>query len=230
MIKDNLIHIREKIEAALDKRNDEFQKNNFKLVAVTKNHDIAAMREAMEEGILAVGENRVQEALQKSALLARDTKWHLLGHLQTNKVKQAVKLFDLIQSVDSEKLAVEIDRAAAELNKIQDILLQVNLAKEESKFGIYREELPEFIQFVAGLSNVRICGLMTIMPHDENTENLRPLFREMHGLFVELKTMNLKNSNVKWLSMGMTNDYEIAIQEGANLVRIGTGIFGQRQY
>lgn len=230
MVKNNLIHIRENIQRILAQRNDKNQFDDFKLVAVTKNHDTVAMRQAIDEGIIAIGENRVQEALQKADSLGRDVEWHLIGHLQTNKVKQAVNLFDVIQSVDSKKLVVEIDRIAKNIGKVQDILIQVNIAKEASKFGIYHEDLFEFIDFIRSLENVRLCGLMTIAPHYEDLELTRPLFKEMYSLFTQLKDMNLPKTAIKWLSMGMTNDYEIAIQEGANVVRIGTGIFGQRQY
>lgn len=229
MIKENLIHIREKINDVLDKRNDELQKKSFKLVAVTKNHAVEAMREAIDEGVAAVGENRVQEALEKEAALGRAAEWHLIGHLQTNKVKQAVKLFDLIHSVDSENLAVKIDLEAGRLKKKQDVLIQVNLAKEESKFGVYREDLDELVQFVDALPNLRLCGLMAIMPQG-GAEVLRPLFKQMYVLFTELKRKDLQNGNIQWLSMGMTHDFETAVEEGANLVRIGTGIFGRRQY
>lgn len=230
MIIENLSQVRETIQDARLKKAAINPIEAFQLIAVTKNHDVAAMREAIDAGVTAVGENRVQEARQKAAVLERTVKWHLIGHLQTNKVKQAVELFDLIHSVDSAKLAAQIDHAAAAMGKIQDILLQVNVAKEESKFGIYREDLDALLQVVNKLDNVRLCGLMSIAPHYENPETARPIFREMFMLFHALQAANPDGAAIRWLSMGMSNDYEIAIEEGSNMVRIGTGIFGHRQY
>ena len=172
----------------------------------------------------------VQEAVQKHEALARNVSWHLIGHLQTNKVKQAVKLFDFIHSVDSEHLLLAVDEAAQKIHKAQDILLQVNLAREESKFGIYKENLPFLLQKADSLPHVRLRGLMCIAPNYEDVERCRPLFREMYDIFEELKALPLKNSEMRWLSMGMTHDYPIAVEEGANLVRVGTAIFGPRQY
>ncbi len=204
--------------------------NHVKLVAVTKNHDVAAMEQAIAAGVVAVGENRIQEALGKAATLTAKVEWQLIGHLQTNKVKQAVALFDLIQSVDSERLAIEIDQAAGKIGKRQDILLQVNVANEDTKFGVSVQECMSFARMISKLENVRLCGLMTVAPYYENAELARPIFRQMYQLFTELQAANLANTNIEWLSMGMTNDYIMAIEEGSNLVRIGTGIFGQRQY
>lgn len=204
--------------------------NHVKLVAVTKNHDVVAMEQAIAAGVVAIGENRVQEALGKSLALTAKVEWQLIGHLQTNKVKQAVSLFDLIQSVDSEKLAVEINHAAGKIGKRQDILMQINVANEDTKFGISAKETMSFARLISKLEHVRLCGLMTVAPFYENVEHSRPVFREMYQLFEELKAANIENTNIEWLSMGMTNDYMIAIEEGSNLVRIGTGIFGQRQY
>lgn len=204
--------------------------NHVKLVAVTKNHDVLAMEQAIGAGVLSVGENRVQEALGKALVLKTKVEWQLIGHLQTNKVKQAVALFDLIQSVDSERLAIEIDHAAGKIGKRQDILIQINVANEETKFGISATECMSFARLISQLEHVRLCGLMTVAPFYENAELSRPIFREMYQLFTELKDANVANTNIEWLSMGMTNDYIMAIEEGSNLVRIGTGIFGQRQY
>ncbi|WP_425061065.1 Pyridoxal phosphate homeostasis protein [Sporomusa carbonis] len=207
--------------------------NKVKLVAVTKNHDVSAMLEAIAAGITAVGENRVQEMLSKhpeiTAHAGRTVEWHLIGHLQTNKVRQAIPVADLIHSVDSERLALEIDKVAGKLNKRQDILIQVNVADEASKFGVRPEQALPLARLISQLENVRLCGLMTIAPFSENAEAVRPVFKELYQLFGELTAMNLANTEIKWLSMGMTNDYRIAIEEGSNLVRIGTGIFGSRK-
>jgi len=227
MIRENLHMVEKTIEqhAALH-----LPETPVKLVAVTKNHDIYAMREAIDAGAGAIGENRIQEAMEKYETLERDVEWHLIGHLQTNKVRQAVRIFDLIHSVDSEHLAIELDKAAGKADKIQKILLQVNLAREESKFGIYKEDLPSLLQKVVRLPNIQLCGLMCIAPNYDDTEACRPLFHEMYEIFKQVKEMDLKTANIKYLSMGMTHDYQIAIEEGANIVRVGTAIFGQRQY
>ena len=197
------------------------------LVAVTKNHGADLMLEAIDCGVADIGENRVQEAAEKFQILNREVKKHLIGHLQTNKAKQAVKLFDLIHSVDSEHLATAIDKAANSAEKIQDILIQVNLAKEDSKSGIYEENLQSLIEKVDALKNLRLRGLMMIAPNYSDVEKCRPLFAEMRKIFDKLK---VTSQNFDFLSMGMTHDYKIAIEEGANVVRIGTAIFGARNY
>ena len=195
------------------------------LVAVTKNHGVELMREAIDAGAKNIGENRVQEAAEKFQTLNREVTRHLIGHLQTNKVKQAVKLFDLIESVDSQHLAAAIDKAAAQIGKVQDILIQVNLARETQKSGVLLEDLNALISFVDGLKNLRLRGLMMIAPNFPDVERCRPLFAQMRKLFDELKTSRV---NFDFLSMGMTHDYKIAVEEGANVVRLGTAIFGER--
>ena len=195
------------------------------LVAVTKNHGVELMREAIDAGAKNIGENRVQEAAEKFQTLNREVTRHLIGHLQTNKVKQAVKLFDLIESVDSQHLAAAIDKAAAQIGKVQDILIQVNLARETQKSGVLLEDLKAIISFVDDLENLRLRGLMMIAPNFPDVEQCRPLFAQMRKLFDELKT---SRDNFDFLSMGMTHDYKIAVEEGANVVRLGTAIFGER--
>ena len=197
------------------------------LIAVTKNHTVELMQEAIDAGAKNIGENRVQEAAEKFQTLNREVKKHLIGHLQTNKVKQAVKLFDLIQSVDSEHLAAAIDKAAESVGKVQEILIQVNLAKEDSKSGVYEENLQDLISKVDALKNVKLRGLMMIAPNYSDVEECRPLFRQMRKIFDEIK---IKRKDFDFLSMGMTHDFKIAVEEGANLVRIGTAIFGERIY
>jgi pyridoxal phosphate enzyme (YggS family) len=230
MIAEHLETVKKNIEESMAKRTGIFKDDPVQLVAVTKNHDVEAMREAIDAGVTVVGENRVQEAVEKHEKLDRDVIWHLIGHLQTNKVKQAVKNFDLIHSVDSEHLLDAVDTAAGKIHKVQNILIQVNLAKEESKFGIYKEDLPFLLQKADQMKHVHLMGLMCIAPNYENVEECRPLFREMREIFDKLQMFPLMNSEMKWLSMGMTHDYQIAIEEGSNLVRIGTAIFGPRQY
>jgi pyridoxal phosphate enzyme (YggS family) len=219
-----------KIEAAKQRRTTVPKDAAVTLVAVTKNHDVAAMREAIAAGATNVGENRVQEAKGKFAEIGNSVTWHLIGHLQTNKVRQAVKFSDLIHSVDSLHLAETISSEAARIDKVQDILVQVNLAKEDSKSGVYREDLQEVLQAVTKLPNLRLRGLMCMAPNYDDVEKCRPLFREMYKIYQQIKEMGLPASNIDMLSMGMTHDYEIAVEEGANVVRVGTAIFGPRQY
>ncbi|SFW58225.1 YggS family pyridoxal phosphate-dependent enzyme [Selenomonas ruminantium] len=219
-----------KIEAAKQRRTTVPKDAAVTLVAVTKNHDVAAMREAIAAGATNVGENRVQEAKGKFAEIGNSVTWHLIGHLQTNKVRQAVKFSDLIHSVDSLHLAETISSEAARIDKVQDILVQVNLAKEDSKSGVYRENLQEVLQAVTKLPNLRLRGLMCMAPNYDDVEKCRPLFREMYKIYQQIKEMGLPASNIDMLSMGMTHDYEIAVEEGANVVRVGTAIFGPRQY
>ena len=197
------------------------------LVAVTKNHGVELMREAIDAGATDIGENRVQEAAEKFPALERNVTRHLIGHLQTNKVKPAVKLFDLIQSVDSIHLATALDKAAASVGKVQDILIQVNAAREPQKSGVLLEDLNALIELVDAAKNLRLRGLMMIAPNLPDVEDCRPLFRQMRTLFDELKSAR---TAFDFLSMGMTHDYKIAVEEGANVVRIGTAIFGERLY
>lgn len=211
----NLSKILSEIESL--KKNDEVT-----LVAVTKNRGIDLVKEVIDCGIKNIGENRIQEAAEKFPLIDREVTKHLIGHLQTNKAKQAVKMFDLIHSVDSEHLATAIDKAAESFGKIQNILIQVNLAKENSKSGIYEEDLQSLIDKVNALPNLRLRGLMLIAPNYEDVEKCRPLFRGMRKIFDELRG---KRQNFDFLSMGMSHDYNIAVEEGANVVRIGTAIF-----
>ncbi len=228
MIKENLASVRENIVRAAKNRPAAFGPD-VTLVAVTKNHTVEEMREAIDAGATIIGENRVQEAMQKKALLERNVKWHLIGHLQTNKVKHAVTLFDMIESVDSEKLACAINKEAEKIGKIQDVLVQVNLVKEESKTGVYLEDLDPLLKAVDQMEHLNLRGLMFIAPNLE-AEKVRPLFEKMRALFERTQKSCLPNSKIELLSMGMTHDYEIAITAGANVVRVGTAIFGPRQY
>ena len=197
------------------------------LVAVTKNHGVELMREACDAGATDIGENRVQEAADKFPALQRNATRHLIGHLQTNKVKPAVKLFDLIQSVDSVHLATALDKAAASIGKVQDVLIQVNAAREPQKSGVSLEDLDALIKFTDAAKNLNLRGLMMIAPNLPDARECRPLFRQMRKLFDELKSAR---AAFDFLSMGMTHDYKVAVAEGANVVRIGTAIFGARVY
>ncbi len=230
MIQEKLREVEAKIEESRQKRTRADRNEPVQLVAVTKNHDVDAMREAIDAGATAIGENRIQEAREKYTTLERKVDWHLIGHLQTNKAKYAVRMFDLIHSVDSENLALELDKAAGRIDKVQDVLVQVNLAREDSKSGIYREDLLPLLHKVDELPHLRLCGLMCIAPNYDEVERCRPLFQEMYEIFQKVKEISFATANIKYLSMGMTHDYTIAIEEGANIVRVGTAIFGQRQY
>lgn len=171
----------------------------------------------------------MQEARKKYQLLTNDIEWHLVGHLQTNKAKYAVGLFDLIHSVDSVKLAKEIDRRSLQFNKITNILVEVNVSGEETKYGIKPEEVELFLREISGFSGIRVKGLMTIAPIAKNQEEVRPYFRKLRELSEQINNINIKNIKMEYLSMGMTDDFEVAIEEGSNMVRIGRGIFGFHQ-
>lgn len=227
MIKENIAAVQKRIADAAARVG---RTDAITLVAVTKNHPVEYMKEAAANGITDVGENRVQEALQKlEAFPENHLKWHLIGHLQTNKAKHAVEYFDLIHSVDSEHLLKAVNKEAAKLGKVQDILLQVNVAREESKFGMEVEEFPAMCELAKTLANVRVQGLMCIAPNFEHVEDVRPIFRIAHALYEDMKP-KFPAGQIQYLSMGMTHDFEIAIEEGANVVRVGTAIFGARNY
>jgi pyridoxal phosphate enzyme (YggS family) len=200
------------------------------LVAVTKNHPVSAVEEVARLGVIHVGENRVQEAKEKQLTYnGPQLVWHLIGHLQVNKVRQAVPMFDLIHSVDSRKLLEEIEKVAVKHDKVQDVLLQVNVAREESKSGLSVEEFPEVRDFASTLPHVRVRGLMCMAPFYDNPEDARPIFKVANALYEDMKRF-YPNGQIKYLSMGMTHDFEVALEEGANIVRVGTAIFGERVY
>jgi pyridoxal phosphate enzyme (YggS family) len=186
------------------------------------------IEEVYGAGIRAFGENKVQELCEKYKELPQDISWHMIGHLQRNKVKQILGKAVLIHSVDSLRLAAQIEEDAAKLDLIVDILLEVNVAEEESKFGFKLEETEDAILKIATFPHVRIKGLMTIAPFVENSEENRSIFKKLRQFYVDMQRKNIDNVNMSMLSMGMTGDYEIAIEEGATLVRVGTGIFGTR--
>ena len=195
-----------------------------KLVCVTKEADLAQIEEVLALGVKDIGENRVQDALVKYRTIGNRAIWHLIGHLQTNKVRDAVGIFSLIHSVDSLRLAEAIDKEAKRLDKVQDILIQVNTSDEESKFGISPDEARPFFEKAALYPNINILGLMTMAPEAEDPEDARPCFRKLRELRDELRSFQLSTVSCQ-LSMGMTNDFEVAIEEGANIVRIGRAIF-----
>lgn len=199
------------------------------IVAVTKQRTIEEIKEAFDAGVKIVGENYIQEAMDKYRHID-GLQWHFIGHLQRNKVKDAIKMFDCIQSVDSVRLAIELDKQCAKLSKVMPILIEINIGGEESKYGVKPEEALGIIRQIAELPNVHIEGLMTMEPYFDDPEQARPYFRQMKRLFDEIKSQNIPNAEMKILSMGISNSYEIAIEEGSNMVRIGTKIFGPREY
>ena len=223
-IKNNLEIINEKIKKAALRVNRDPEE--IKLVAVTKTATIEQIKEAISAGVKIIGENKVQEAKEKYQILSADIEWHLVGHLQTNKVKYAIEIFDLIHSVDSIKLAKEIDRRSQQFGMITNVLVEVNISGEETKYGIKPEEVELFIKEISEFSRIKIRGLMTIAPIAEDKEEVRPYFRKLRELSKEIKSKNIKNVKMDYLSMGMTEDFEVAIEEGANMIRIGRGIFG----
>lgn len=229
-ITQNIKIVRDKIAQAVQRSPYANDPQDVTLIAVTKNHGVEAMREAIDDQISVIGENRVQEAESKYDVLGREVSWHLIGHLQSNKAKKAVRLFDLIHSVDSLALAEAINKAAGTAGKRQDILLQVNVAQDENKFGLEADEMMSVAQEVCKMENIRLCGLMTIAPFYEDCELVRPVFRKLRELYQELKDARLEGSDIRYLSMGMTHDFVVAVEEGANLIRVGTGIFGAREY
>ncbi|WP_445474550.1 YggS family pyridoxal phosphate-dependent enzyme [Methanococcoides methylutens] len=199
-----------------------------KLVSVTKTIDTDRINESIKAGATIIGENRVQEFDEKCDCIPPCEK-HLIGHLQTNKVKRAVELFDVIQSVDSLKVAEEIDSRAEEIGKVQKVFLQVNIGNEPQKYGFGTDEIAQAIKDIQALKNVHVKGLMCIPPF-VSPEEARPYFRNMKAIFDEMKQANQGNIDIKELSMGMSGDYKVAIEEGATMVRIGSGIFGKRDY
>ena len=229
-IETRIQEVQRAIAAARARRSHVPKDAPVELIAVTKNHPVEAMQEAVDAGITNIGENRVQEALDKAKTLEREVKWHLIGHLQTNKVKHAVRQFDLIHSVDSVRLAQEINKAAEKFGKVQNILVQINLAREASKSGISVEDLGDLLQMADHLRAVRLQGFMCIAPNYDDVEQCRPLFRRMYEIFKRAQETEPRTADIRYLSMGMTHDYAIAVEEGANLVRVGTAIFGARQY
>jgi len=223
-IKNNLEIINEKIKKAASSVNK--NPEEIKLVAVTKTATTEQIEEAINAGVKIIGENRVQDAKEKYQIFTADIEWHLIGHLQTNKAKYAVEIFDCIHSLDSIKLAQEIDKRSLQFGKIKDVLVEVNVSREESKYGIKPEEIEPFLKGISEFPRIRVRGLMTIAPIVEDKEKIRPYFRKLRELSKEIKSKNIENVKMDYLSMGMTEDFEIAIEEGANMVRIGKGIFG----
>lgn len=228
MLAENLKQVEENIQKACDKAGR--KREEVTLVAVSKTKPVSMLSEIYDCGIRNFGENKVQEICEKREQLPADIKWHMIGHLQRNKVKYIVSDAALIHSVDTYRLAEEINIQAKKINRIVPILIEVNIAQEESKFGISAEETLLLVQEIAKLDNLRIKGLMTIAPYVEDPEENRPYFKKIRELSVDIAKENIDNVSMDILSMGMTGDYTVAIEEGATIVRVGTGIFGARNY
>ncbi len=227
-IRENIKRIRNQIKEAAEWSGRDPEK--ILLLAVTKTVAPEVIEIAIEEEIRAFGENRFQEASAKIPQIKSEVIWHMVGHLQSNKAKGAVELFQVIHSLDSLKLARKIDAHAGEQGKIQSCLVEVNLSGEESKYGIPSEELKDFLENCSSLEHIRIDGLMTIPPYDPDPEKSRPFFRSLRELREEAAKWNYKNAPLLELSMGMTGDFIVAIEEGATIIRVGTAIFGERSY
>ena len=225
MLKENLEKVEENIQAACDRAGR--KRDEVTLIAVSKTKPVEMLQEAYDLGVRINGENKAQELASKYEVLPKDIHWHMIGHMQRNKVKYIIDKVDLIHSV---RLAETIDKEAEKHGVIANILIEVNVAKEESKFGLMPEEVPEFVEKIAGFPHIRVKGLMTIAPFVENPEENRPIFAHLRKLSVDIAKKNIDNITMSILSMGMTNDYQVAIEEGATMVRVGTGIFGARDY
>jgi pyridoxal phosphate enzyme (YggS family) len=228
MLKENLLEVEKNIQIACDKSGR--KREDITLIAVSKTKPISMLQEIYNCGVLDFGENKVQELCEKEELLPKDIRWHMIGHLQTNKVKYLMGKTTLIHSVDSLKLAQEIEKQAKKADVVVDILVEINIAEEASKFGIKKEETYALVREIAKLSHIRIKGLMTIAPFVKDPEDNRLYFRQIKELSVDIDNQNIDNVCMNVLSMGMTGDYMVAIEEGATIVRVGTGIFGERNY
>ena len=227
-MKEKLTEIKDKIEISAKKSGRAGE--DVTLIAVSKTYPVEDINKAIELGLYDFGENKVQELTSKIELINDSVRWHQIGHLQTNKVKYIVGKTELIHSLDSMKLATEIDKQSKKNNCITNVLIEVNVAKEESKHGIMPSELIPFVQKVSKLENIRVKGLMTVAPFVIDPEENRPIFRKLYELSVDIQKQKFDNVSSKILSMGMSNDYTVAIEEGATMVRIGTAIFGNRDY
>ncbi|RLC45689.1 MAG: YggS family pyridoxal phosphate-dependent enzyme [Candidatus Cloacimonadota bacterium] len=216
MIRDNVIKILDELPA------------NVKLVAAVKTRNVDEILEAISGGVNIIGENYIQEAQEVYEKIGNKVNWHFIGHLQRNKVKFAVKIFDMIETVDSLRLAQEIDKQCQKISKVMPILIEINSGEEPQKSGVIPCEAVALVKEIAKMSNIKVMGLMTMGPMFGNPEDSRPYFRKTKQIYENIKSLNIPNVQMKYLSMGMTHSYKIAIEQGANIVRIGTKIFGKR--
>ena len=226
MIAENLAQVHKNIEDAA--RSAGRDPAEITLIDVSKTKPVSMLMEAYDAGERVFGENKVQEIMDKYDQMPQDVSWHMIGHLQRNKVKYIVGKVSMIHSVDSLRLAETIEQEAAKIDTVVPVLLEVNVAEEESKFGLSVEEVIPLAEQIASFSHVRVCGLMTIAPYVTDPEENRPIFRQLKKLSVDIAAKNINNVTMNVLSMGMTGDYTVAVEEGATMVRVGTGIFGSR--
>ncbi|MDO4618144.1 MAG: YggS family pyridoxal phosphate-dependent enzyme [Clostridia bacterium] len=224
MIKERLFEVKKRIEEAADGKN-----GDVTLIAVTKTHPVEMINEAIDLGVTDIGENKVQEILEKYDRV-KPVKWHLIGHLQTNKVKYIIDKVSLIHSVDSIKLLDEIERQAEKHNITMEVLIQINVSGEDTKFGIEMEDLEEYLLYAGKLKHVKIVGLMTILAKVDSEISKRLQFDNTFSKFVDISSKKYDNVCMKYLSMGMSGDFEMAVECGSNMVRVGSAIFGERQY
>ena len=225
-IRENFLRMQDRITAAAERAGRDVR--SVQIVAVSKTKPVSLILEAIDAGVTDIGENRVQEAMGKYDQVDRPAKWHLVGHLQRNKVRQALPIFDLIHSVDSLRLLAEINQRSVQLDCQTEVLVQVNTSGEPSKYGLAPDAVSDFIANALDYAHVRIKGLMTIGAFLPDPEAVRPSFVLLRTLQEKIGEQRLEGVEMEYLSMGMTNDFEVAIEEGANLVRIGTAIFGER--
>ena len=218
MIKENVKKILDELPTSVE------------LVAASKTRTPEEILQAIQAGIKIIGQNYVQEAQKAYSIIGQQVKWHFIGHLQRNKVKKAVEIFDMIETIDSIALASEIDKQCRRLGKIMPILIEINSGREQQKYGIFPEDMEDLTKKISGLKNIKIQGLMTMGPMFGNPEDARPYFVETKKVFDKIRTLDIPDIEMRYLSMGMTNSYLVAIEEGANLVRIGSKIFGPRNY
>ena len=228
MIKENLAIVEDNIRKACEKAGRD--RSEVTLIAVSKTKPVSDIRQAMECGITVFGENKVQEIRDKTAEIKEPLSWHMIGHLQANKVKYLPGVACMIHSVDNVKLAQEIEKQAAKHDLVMDVLIEVNMAKEDTKFGLSPEEVIPFVKEISSFDHLNIRGLMTIAPYTEDPESNREYFKGLRLLKDEINALAIPRVKMDCLSMGMTGDYQVAIEEGATFVRVGTGIFGERNY
>ena len=228
MIRENLEFVEKNIVKACEKAGR--NRSEVTLIAVSKTKPASDIRQAMDCGITVFGENKVQEIRDKTEEIKEPLSWHMIGHLQANKVKYLPGRVCMIHSVDNVKLAAEIEKQFSKADEVIDVLVEVNMAQEESKFGLTAEEVPDFVKEIVKYPHLNIRGLMTIAPYTEDPESNRVYFKGLRELKDSINAMNIPGVNMDTLSMGMTGDYQVAIEEGATFVRVGTGIFGERDY
>ncbi|MCK4548467.1 MAG: YggS family pyridoxal phosphate-dependent enzyme [Candidatus Eisenbacteria sp.] len=226
-IAENLARLKERVAAAANRAGVPHE--SIRIVAVTKMTSVEAIRGAIDAGIEAIGENRVQEAWSKFPEIGREVEWHLVGHLQTNKAAKAAELFDVVHSVDRFRMAEALSRHAAEHGRTLEVLIQVNTSGEKTKFGVAPQDTVALAEKVGQLPAIHVGGLMTIGPFRPDPEQARPSFYTLRKISEKIDSLGFDNIEMKWLSMGMSGDFEVAIEEGANLIRIGTSIFGPRE-